>query len=372
MPAARDYVPLTVTAVKRETADAVAISLAVPDHLHHVFAFRPGQFLDVRARISGQEVRRSYSICSGPGEPQLRIAVKRVEGGLFSTWANDALVVGDSLDVMPPQGRFTLADTDGSARHLLGLAAGAGITPILSMIAHALANEPATRVTLVYGNRTPDGIMFREELEDLKDRSIDRFTLAHVLSRSDSEDGALFEGRITPQVLKQMAGVLVPFEQIAHAYLCGPGTMIKELRTALFSLGVARDRVHHEFFAAGGGAYRNHPSPAPGDAVTPPATAPAPTIWPTATFEAILDGMRHRIAIAPGETVIDAALRAGLRVPFSCRGGMCCTCRAKIIEGHAEMRLNYSLEAWEIEQGFTLTCQAVPQSERFVVDFDRV
>lgn len=372
MSAAHDYVPLTIAALFRETADAVAISFAVPRHLQQAFAFRPGQFLDVRANIDGQEVRRSYSICSGPGEPHLRIAIKRVDGGHFSVWANEALVPGDTLDVMPPQGRFTLADTDGSPRHILGLSAGAGITPILSMAAHALVNDPATRFTLVYGNRTLDGIMFREELEELKDRWLDRFTLVHVLSRAGSQDGALFEGRITPQVLSQMTGVLVPFDQIAHAYLCGPGTMIKDLRTALFALGLPRDRVHHEFFAAGGGAYRAGVAATSSNSAAPSTSAPIPTPSTTSTIEAILDGTRHRFPIEPGETVIDAALRAGLRVPFSCRGGMCCTCRAKIVEGQATMRTNYSLEPWEIEQGFTLTCQAVPQTNRLVVDFDRM
>lgn len=372
MSTARDHVPLTIAALRRETADAVTVSFAVSEDQRESFSFRPGQFLDVRATLDGQEVRRSYSICSGPDEPHVRIAIKRIENGFFSIWANTALAVGDTLDVMPPQGRFTLAKTDGSPRHILGIAAGAGITPILSMAAHALANEPATRFTLVYGNRTPDSIMFCEELEGLKDRWLDRFTLVHVLSRASSEDGALFEGRITPQVLSKMANVLVPFDEIAHAYLCGPGSMIKDLRTALFGLGLARDRVHHEFFAAGGGAYRaGARTPAANVAPLVDLALAASSSAPE-TIEAILDGTRHRFAITPGETVIDAALRAGLRVPFSCRGGMCCTCRAKIVEGEAAMRTNYSLEAWEIEQGFTLACQAVPTTRRLVVDFDRM
>ena len=364
-----DYDLLTIASVNRDTPDAVTIALSIPEGLQPSFAFQPGQYLNVRALIEGEEVRRSYSICSGPGESHLRIAIKKVDGGHFSVWANEALAVGDAFEVMPPQGRFVLAKSDGTPRHILGLAAGAGITPIIAMAAHALTREPETRVTLVYGNRTLESIMFREELEDLKDRWLDRFTLVHVLSRGGSEDGALFEGRITADVLSRMAGVLAPFDALEHAYLCGPGSMIKELRTALFALGVPRDRVHHEFFAAGGGAYRAGVAPSTGVSATPrPAEAPVPVT----TIEAILDGTRHRFTAGAGETVIDAALRAGVRVPFSCRGGMCCTCRAKVIEGRAEMRMNYSLETWEISQGFTLACQAIAQTDRLVVDFDRM
>lgn len=369
MTATPDYMPLEIASVLHDTAEAVTIALAIPDAFRSLFAFQPGQFLNVRAVLGGAEVRRSYSICSGPGEARLRIAVKKVGGGHFSVWANEVLESGSTLDVMPPQGRFVLAANQGSPRHILGLAAGAGITPIISMAAHALAQEPATRFTLIYGNRTVDSIMFREELEDLKDRWLDRFTVVHVLSRGGSQDGASFEGRITADVLKGMAKSLVPFEEIAHAYLCGPGSMIKDLRAALFALGLPRDRVHHEFFAPGGGAYR---ADAGEQKSTAPPAQPAPNASGSAHIEAILDGLRHGFTAAPGETLIDAAQRAGLRVPFSCRGGMCCTCRAKVVEGRVAMRTNYSLEAWEIDQGFTLTCQAVAQTDRVVVDFDRM
>ena len=372
MTTVHDYAPLTIASVTRDTPDAVTIGLSIPDGTQPSFAFQPGQYLNVRALIHGEEVRRSYSICSGPGESHLRIAIKKVDGGHFSVWANTALAAGDTLDVMPPQGRFVLAKSDGAPRHILGLAAGAGITPIIAMAAHALAREPETRVTLIYGNRTLESIMFREELEDLKDCWLDRFTLVHVLSRSASEDGALFEGRVTADVLSRLAAVSGPFGSIAHAYLCGPGSMIKELRTALFSLGVPRDRVQHEFFAAGGGAYRASAERSSGESAAPSSAPTMPEASTATTIEAILDGTRYRFTAGAGETVIDAALRAGLRVPFSCRGGMCCTCRAKVIEGRAEMKTNYSLEAWEIEQGYTLTCQAFAQTDRLVVDFDRM
>ncbi|HEX4934269.1 MAG TPA: FAD-binding oxidoreductase, partial [Gemmatimonadaceae bacterium] len=275
-----EFIPLTVATVEPETAAAVCITFTVPEALREAFAFRPGQHINVRAELGGTEVRRSYSICSGPGERGIRIAVKQVDGGLFSKWACGNLRPGTVIDVMPPQGRFALAPPDGSPRHILGLAAGAGITPIISMAAHALALEPATRFTLVYGNRTVQDIMFREVLEDLKDRHLDRFTLVHVLSRERSEDGALFEGRITADVLSRLADRLIPIREISHAYLCGPGSMIKELRNALFALGMPRDRVHHEFFAPGGGAYRTGTAAAePASPVTRPEIATrAPTI----------------------------------------------------------------------------------------------
>lgn len=372
MTIAHDYVPFTIASVNRDTPDAVTIALSIPEDMQPRFAFQPGQYLNVRTLIHGEEVRRSYSICSGPSESHLRIAIKKVDGGHFSAWANTALAAGDTLDAMPPQGRFVLAKSDGAPRHILCLAAGAGITPIIAMAAHALWREPETRVTLVYGNRTLESVMFREDLEDLKDRWLDRFTLVHVLSRAASEDGAVFEGRITADVLSRLAGVVGPFASFAQVYLCGPGSMIRELRTALFSLGIPRDRVHHEFFAAGGGVYRAATEGSTRERATLPPTQTISDASRLTTIEAILEGTRHRFTAGAGETVIDAAVRAGLRVPFSCRGGMCCTCRAKIIEGRAEMRTNYSLEPWEISQGFTLTCQAIALTERLVVDFDRM
>jgi ring-1,2-phenylacetyl-CoA epoxidase subunit PaaE len=365
-----EFLALSVAEVHRDTPDSVTIGFDIPNALRATFAFQPGQFLNVRAHLDGQDVQRSYSICSGPSDAHLRIAIKRVTGGWFSVWANATLVVGSRLDVMPPQGRFTLAATDGSPRHILGLAAGAGITPIIAMAAHALAREPATLFTLVYGNRTLDDIMFRAALEDMKDAHVERFTLVHVLSRERSEDGALFEGRITPDILSRLSDKLVPFRDVAHAYLCGPGSMIKKLRPALFALGLARDRVHHEFFAAGGGAYRPGAKAPP---IAPPAsTTSAQTAGQTIAIEAIVDGTRHRFTAHRDESVADAALRAGVRVPWSCRAGMCCTCRAKIVEGSAVMRHNYSLEDWEMAQNYTLTCQAVPTSDRIVVDYDQM
>ena len=361
-----DFVPLISAGVTHETRDAISVRFNVPDVHRARFAFKPGQHVNVRAMLDGADVRRSYSICSDPNERDLRIAIKRVDGGHFSTWAHATLRHGMTLDVSPPAGRFALVPGDGTSRYFLAIAAGSGITPIISMVRHALLTEPATRVTLLYGNRTIDEIIFRGELEDLKDRFLARFTLVHILSRGEQTDTPVLEGRIDGDKVRALVGP-VASAGLAHAYICGPGSLIKDARNALFALGMPRDRVHHEFFAAGGGAYRTL---APATTKTGPATEV--TTESATEVVVTLDGQRHRFTVAPGEAVIDGALRAGLRVPYACKGGMCCTCRAQIVEGKADMRVNYSLEAWEIAQGFVLTCQAVATTPRLVLDYDRM
>ena len=323
----RDFHAVAIAEVKRETPDAISVAFAVPEALREAFRFQAGQHLTLRTQFGEEEVRRNYSICSGPDDA-LRIAIKRVDGGYFSVWANQALAAGGILDVMPPQGRFVLPESDGSPRHVVAIAAGAGITPVLAMIKQALPHEPRTSFTLVYGNRTPDTILFREELEDLKDRYLGRFTLLHVLSRNDESSTPLFEGRITGDKIKALSDKLFRPENVAHVFLCGPGSMIKETRNALFALGFARDKVHHEFFAPGGGAFRK-----------PHETAQSPPVIPSKVegteVVAVLDGIRHVFTVPTGGHVVDAALAAGIRVPYACKGGMCCTCRAKVVEGKA-------------------------------------
>jgi ring-1,2-phenylacetyl-CoA epoxidase subunit PaaE len=386
----RDFEQLEIAEVRRETPEAISVAFAVPAPLREAFRFKPGQHLTLRATLGGEELRRTYSICCGPGEAGPRIAIKRIADGRFSNWANDTLKAGDRIDAMPPLGRFVLPESDGNARHIVAFAAGAGITPIIAMIKHALDREPATSFTLVYGNRTPQSILFRQELEDLKDRHLGRFTLLNVLSHNEESAAPLFEGRITADKVEALASSLFKPDEVAHFFLCGPGSLIKDTRNALLALGVSRERVHHEFFAPGGGAYRA-PSPrerAEGrgegqQQTSEQAAAPHPNPLPAekrgevtggegTEAVAILDGIRHRFTVPPGGHVVDAALAAGIRVPYSCKGGMCCTCRARLVEGTAEMTTNYSLEPWEIERGFILTCQAVPKSDRLVVDYDQM
>jgi ring-1,2-phenylacetyl-CoA epoxidase subunit PaaE len=366
-----DFQKLEVARIKRETPDAISVSLIVPDALREAFRFKPGQHLAVRAMLDGEEQRRTYSICCGPDDEFLRIAIKRVADGRFSNWANDTLEAGARVEVLPPTGRFVLPPGDGEPRQVVAFAAGAGITPIMAMLKQALLREPNTSFTLIYGNRGPQSILFREELEDLKDRYLGRFTLLHVLSHNEESSAPLLEGRITGDKVKAFAASLFKPAEVAHVFLCGPGSMIKEARDALLALGMPREKVHFEFFVPAGGTRGKAPSPQPSPQGERERRDDARKAEGTEAI-AILDGMRHRFVVPPGGQVVDAALAAGIRVPYSCKGGMCCTCRAKLVEGEAQMTTNYSLEPWEIERGFILTCQAVPKSKRLVVDYDQM
>lgn len=362
-----DFHSLLIADVRRETSEAISVSLEVPEALRALFAWKPGQHLALRSTLDGEEQRRTYSICAGPTDDTLRIAIKRVPGGRFSLWANENFAAGQRIEAMPPVGRFILPASEGEPRHILAIAAGAGITPIIAMVEHALAREPETSVTLVYGNRSPQSTMFRERLEDLKDRYVGRFTLLNVFSRNTESDAPLLQGRIGGDKVKAIVGGLLRPGIIAHAFLCGPGSLIKEARNALLEMGVSRDRIHHEFFAAGGGAYRQTPAPS---AATVGAQTESSRVGTKAV--AIIDGFRHEFTVSPGAHVVDSALSAGIRVPYSCKGGMCCTCRARVIEGAVSMTTNYSLEPWEIAAGFVLTCQAVPLSDELVLDYDQM
>lgn len=355
---------LTIASVRRLTADAVEVTFEVPSGTAAALAFKPGQHVPVRATIDGVEHRRTYSMCSAR-DGAFRIGIKRVPGGIISTWANDRLVAGDVLEVGLPQGRFTLPPGSGTSRHVLMLAAGAGITPILGMINEALAHEPATRVTLVYGNRSLDSAMFLAELEDLKDRYPARLDLVHVLSGSGVADTDLLQGRLDGGKLKEMAGKLIDIKSVERVFLCGPGGFIKETRNALFDLGLPREAVHHEFFVGRTGSAAGAAPPPP--VISKPAVEAAADDIATTI---ILDGQRHRISLKPGQHVLDAALQAGIKAPYSCTGGMCSTCRARVVEGAVTMTVNYSLEDWEIQRGFVLTCQAVAITEKLVVDYD--
>lgn len=361
MSAKTEFHALPIASVRREAGGAIAVTFAVPPHKAPLFAFMPGQHIAIRHMDGAEELRRNYSICAGPGEP-LRIAIKSVEDGRFSRWACATLAPGMTLDVTPPAGRFTLpAPADNARRRILLIAAGSGITPILGLTRQALLHEPATHVTLVYGNRSAEHVIFGEEIEDLKDRFIGRFEVINVFSQNAATETPLLQGRITGEKVRALAAGLIDPASAQHIFLCGPGTMIRDVRDTLFALGAEKTRVHHEFFAPGGGAYR-----------TPARTAPAAAApaAPAAELVAVLDGTRHAVPIAKGETVLAAALRAGLKAPYSCTGGMCSTCRARIVEGAAAMALNYSLEPWEIEKGFVLTCQATPTSAKLIVDYD--
>ncbi len=350
---------LTVDDLRRESVDAISMTFAIPKDLAEDYRFAPGQYLTLRATLDGEEVRRSYSICSGPDDGELRIAVKRVDGGAFSSWASEELKHGDALDVMTPTGRFGVAPAPDHARIHVGFAAGSGITPILSIAKGVLAREPNSRFFLFYGNRTTTGMLFREALEELKDRFIDRLSVFHVIS-GEEQDIPILHGRLDGEKVRVLLRSLVPAATVDHVFICGPTGMSDEIETTCRDIGIAEERIHVERFVSGLGG-----KPRPKAVV--PASAP-----PKAFAALIIDGKRREVPVAEGEAILDAALRSGVDLPFACKGGMCSTCRAKLVEGKAEMDVNYSLEPWELKAGFILTCQAKPTTGKVVVDYDHV
>ena len=356
---------LTIRDIRRETPEAVSIAFELTDAMRDAFRFEQGQYLTLRTEIDGEDIRRSYSICTGEDEGELRVAVKEVEGGVFSTFANRALKTGDVLDVMAPMGRFGAASNAGSGTHAVFFAAGSGITPILSIIKTRLARDPDARMTLFYGNRNSATILFREALEDLKDRYLGRFSVHHVLSR-EAQEISLLSGRLSGEKIALLMKTLDPqmtrsgeINSIDDVYLCGPEEMSVEGRKVLEGLGIAAHRIHVELFATS--------APTAGDRKTPIKTGDVGT-----PVTITLDGQSHAMHLHAGETILEAGERLGIDMPYSCRGGMCCTCRAKVIEGTANMELNFSLEPWEVAAGYVLTCQCRPTGDRLVVDFDQV
>ena len=349
---------LRIADVTRETPDAVSIAFDVPEALRPAYAFRPGQYLTLRATLGGEEMRRSYSICTCPQDGELRIGIKQVAGGVFSTWANTALRPGDAVDVMTPTGRFGQLHETAPARVHAGFAAGSGITPVLSIMRGVLASDPQAAFFLIYGNRTAADILFRETLDDLKDRYLGRLSVIHVLSQ-ERQDVDILSGRLDAGKLRQLLRHLVPAASIDHAYVCGPLGVSETVDAVLRELGVPEARIHVERFTSV-------------HAGRPQVRQPAANAAAIATATVIADGKRAEVPIAEGEAVLDAALRAGLDLPFACKGGMCCTCRAKMVEGSVTMDANFSLEPWELQAGYVLTCQAHPTSQHVVIDYDHV
>ncbi len=349
------FVRLRVAAVEPLTADSVAVTFAVPDDQAERFRFAPGQHLTLRRVVDGQDVRRTYSVCSSCAGGPLRVAVKKLEGGVFSTWATGGLRPGDELEALPPAGRFG-PHLDPSRRRRYGLvAAGSGITPVLSIAASVLDVEPASDVVLLYGNRSSRDVMFLEELADLKDRFPDRLMLLNVLSREEQES-ELLSGRIDRDRLTRLAQVgLLPVEEIDEFYLCGPFGMVTEGRHTLLDLGVPADRVHVELFHA------DAPPPRP-PREGPPSDA--------ATVTVTLNGRRSTLPVdGDTQTVLDAVLATRPDAPYACKGGVCGTCRARVVDGAVEMDVNYALEADELAAGVVLTCQARPTTDVVRLEF---
>jgi len=352
--------PLRVKSVRPETDEAVVVSFDVPADLAEQFRFTQGQHLTLKETIAGSEQRRSYSICAGPSDGELRVGIRKVPGGLFSTWLNESLKVGDTLQVMTPEGRFFVPLDAAASRHYLGIAGGSGITPILSIMRAVLSAEPNSRFTLIYGNRKQRSTMFTEEIEDLKNRYLSRLTL-HMVFSQEATDLPLYNGRLGRAKIGEFLAALIDAEDIDHAFVCGPHGVNDEAEAALLGAGIAPERIHIERFGIpddSGPGRAAVQLPREGDAAD-------------ARITIIRDGLSRDIDFhAEQGNILDAAAAAGLEVPFSCKSGVCCTCRAKLLEGEVRMERNFALEKHEVAAGFVLTCQSHPLTERVVLSFD--
>jgi ring-1,2-phenylacetyl-CoA epoxidase subunit PaaE len=352
--------PLRVASIDRLTEDAVAVTFDVPPELREAFAFQPGQHVSIRSPVVGDDVRRNYSICSAATSGRLRIGVKRIPDGVFSSYVAERLRPGDSLDIMTPTGSFSTALDPGQRKRYAAIAAGSGITPVLSILSTALEVEPASQAVLVYVNRTINSVMFLEELEDLKNRYPDRFQLVHVLDE-EPLDVEILSGRLDADRLGRILDVLVLPDDVDEWFLCGPLPMTDVAREVLLAHGAGEDRIHRELFFVG-------PPPAAGDRA--PAREQEPESGASVTV--MLDGRSQSFVLPPdGSSILDATLRYRADAPFACKNGVCGTCRAKVVEGQVRMDANYALEPADIAAGYALACQSHPAAERVVLDFDQ-
>ncbi len=350
---------LKVKEVKTETPDCVSIEFEVPENLQGEFAFEQGQNITIKKEIDGEEIRRSYSICSAPFENELRVAVKKVEGGKFSGFANTILKAGDELDVLPPTGKFNTKLETQNSKQYLAFAAGSGITPVISIIKSTLQTEPESRFTLVFGNRGRHSIIFFEELEGLKNKYLNRFNFINILSR-EKTDAPINSGRINKEKLTELHK-LIDYKKTDEFFICGPEEMIFCVKDFLEQMDIDKKKIHFELFTTPGQkqmAVGSRQSALSGNG-------------PTSKITVKLDGRSFDFDLGfNSENILDAALKQGADLPFACKGGVCCTCKAKLLEGEVEMDVNWGLEHEEVEQGFILTCQSHPVTEKVVVDFD--
>lgn len=355
------FYSLTVASVAKNTRDAVVVTFDVPGELHDKFSFRPGQYLTLRTQLDGNELRRSYSICAAPGDRQLRVAIKRLNDGEFSSWANEHLASGQQLDVMPPDGHFTIDFAAGQARNYVAFAVGSGITPILSLVKTALETEPDSTFTLFFGNRASSAVLFREEIEDLKNRYMQRFSLVYVMSR-EHQDIDLFNGRLDGPKAAQLLTLWVDPSRIDYAFVCGPQDMTESVTQALRDKGLDKSQIKFELFGSPKGprALRTgqEARKAPGKDLC--------------EVTVVQDGLTRTLTIEKNkDSVLDSALAQGIELPYSCKGGVCSTCRCKVIEGEVDMDANFALEDYEVARGFVLCCQSFPVTDKLVIDFDQ-
>ncbi len=348
------FYPLTVFEVRRETEESVSIPFNVPEKLKDIFTFIPGQYLTLKTNIDGEEVRRSYSICASPSDGELRVAVKEIDGGKFSTYANQSLKAGTTIESMPPMGNFKWQPSEATS-HVVGWAAGSGITPILSIAKTVLESNKENTFTLFYGNKNSNSIIFKDALEDLKNSYVDRLEVHHILSRED-QGSDVTKGRIDGEKVKVFEGRFFKADSSTAHFMCGPLGMIESVSATLEELGTQKEKIHFELF--------NTTAP------TLEKKKKATALSGTSAVTVILDGEETHFEMTGKEFVLDAALDAGADVPYACKGAVCCTCRAKVTQVSAEMVMNYALVDDEVKDGYILTCQAQATSEKLIVSFD--
>ncbi|HVT85095.1 MAG TPA: 1,2-phenylacetyl-CoA epoxidase subunit PaaE [Chitinophagaceae bacterium] len=352
--------PLQVKEVRKETTECVSVLFEIPEHLKESFAFKQGQSLTMRVFLNGEEIRRTYSICSSPLDHECRVAVKKQENGLFSTFANDQLKAGDTIEVMEPIGKFYSELNSAYKKNYLAFAAGSGITPVISIIKTTLRTEPQSSFTLVYGNRSRSSIIFFEELEGLKNKFMDRFDLIHILSRERTETPVNY-GKISAEKLNELSK-LIDYAAMDEIFICGPEEMIFCVRDFLLQQNISEKKIHFELFTTTG---QNQKSKAKNQ-------QPETKGGPASKINIKLDGRSFDVEIPLNseKVILDAALEQGADLPYACKGGMCCTCKAKLLEGEVSMDVHWGLEEDEIEKGYVLTCQSHPKTEKVIVDFD--
>ncbi|CAG0906893.1 unnamed protein product [Cyprideis torosa] len=354
------FYPLRVVELHKETRDAVVVTLEPRPEDADEFDYIQGQYLTFRNEFEGQELRRSYSVCAGLDDGALRVGIKRVEGGAFSTWANEKLSAGDTIEAMPPQGRFFTPIEPEAERHYLGFAGGSGITPLLSIIKTVLSREPRSQFTLVYANRQVSSIMFREELEALKNRYLGRFSVIHVMEQ-EAQEIDLFTGRIDAEKMEMLFRHWIDAEGVDTAFICGPEPMMLQIAESLRKHGLSDAQIKYELFT----------SSQPGRLAKPVLSRSQEQADQSCEVSVTLDGVTRSFSMAKdGTAVLDAALAAEMDAPYACKAGVCSTCRAKVLQGEVEMAVNHALEDYEVRAGYILCCQSVPLSDRLALSYD--
>lgn len=352
---AQHFYPLKVSEVNKTTDDCSVVTFNITEDLKEQFTFIQGQYLTLKANINGEDVRRSYSLCSSPIDDEWKVAVKKIEDGRFSTYVNDTLKPGDTIYVMPPNGRFFQKVDENATKNYVAFAAGSGITPIHSIIKTHLTKEPNSSFTLFYLNRNVHSIILKEEIEGLKNTFLGRFELYHILTQ-EHRDSPLFNGRITEDKMNEITEKILDVSSMDDVFICGPIEMIFLIRDFFLNKGISKEKIHFELF--------NTP-----DSPKKKTQAKSNNTGDT-SVNLIINGIKINFNMHQDEKILDAALKNNADLPFACKGGVCCTCKAKLIEGKAEMEVNYALEDDEVENGYILTCQALPKSKHLVVDFD--